>query len=131
MTPPDERQAMSRQLGAEGHTSGETEAERTRRPPSARRWSGVVVGIGVLALVAVPAVVTAFFALASFRWSEPPEPAVGALWAGITVILLSLPIAAGLVTARAKRVQSPRGWLIIALAATVLIAFWRLIQRVV
>jgi hypothetical protein len=99
-------------------------------PPDRRPAQAVIVGLGVLALVALPAIATAFFALGSFRWSEPPEPSVGALWAAITLILLSLPVAVGLVTARQKSprssAQSPRGWLIPALAGSVLIAAWRL-----
>ena len=90
----------------------------------------MIVGVGVLALVALPAFMTAFFALASFRWSEPPEPLAGTLSAGITLILLSLPVVAGVATTRQRSprrsVQSPSGWLITAIAGTVLIAAWRL-----
>jgi hypothetical protein len=97
--------------------------------------TGVVVGIGVLALVAVPATVTALFALASFRYSEPPEPSVGVLWAGISLLLLTLPVAAGLL--RVRKQSPPRStapshrWLATGLAAVVLIGGWRLLQTVV
>jgi threonine/homoserine/homoserine lactone efflux protein len=99
------------------------------------RGTGVAVGLGVLALVAVPAVVTAAFALASLTWSDPPEPAVGALWAGITLLLLALPLAAGLVTAREPAAPGSTGparrWLPSACAAVVLLVAWQLLRRVV
>jgi ABC-type phosphate transport system permease subunit len=88
-----------------------------------------------LALVAVPALVTALFALASFTYSEPPEPSVGMLWAGITVGLLTLPVVAGVIASRGRSAPdsqpAPRGWLLTAVAVTVLIAGWWLLQRVV
>lgn len=99
-------------------------------PLDRRRVHPAMVGVGVLALVTFPALMTAFFALASFRWSDPPEPSVGVLWAGITLILLGLPVAAGVVTARQQSprssAQSSRGWLITALAGAALIVAWRL-----
>lgn len=69
-----------------------------RRPgspvrPRAKPMSGLVVGLCVPASVALPVFGSALFALASFRYSEPAEPVVGALWAGITVLLL--PVVAG------------------------------------
>lgn len=95
----------------------------------------MVVAFGVLALVAVPATVTALFALASFRYSEPPEPSVGALWAGITLLLLLVPVAAGLLTSRTpsplESVRPSRRRLVPALAAAALIAGWLVLRRVV
>ena len=105
------------------------------RSSRSQPWTGVVVGLGVLTFVAVPATVTAFFALASFRWAEPPEPSVGLLWAGISLLLLILPVAAGVLTARKVSplgsLPPSRRWFATGLAAVVLIAGWGLLQRVV
>ena len=98
-----------------------------------RGRTGVAVGLGVLALVAVPAAVAAAFALASVRWSDPPEPAVGALWAGFSLFLLALPVVAGVVTVRRQHEppRPPWHWFPTAVVAVVVTVAWQLLRRVV
>ena len=48
---------------------------------------GLGVDIALLVVMAVPACNASQFALASFTDSNPPEPAVVTLWAGIRVLL--------------------------------------------
>lgn len=102
------------------------------RPSTARRLAGAVVGLGVLALVAVPAFWTAVFAHAGFTGCfmgcSTPQPWIGALWAGVSLLLLILPVAAGFVTAR---VRSRWGWVLAVLIAVVLLIAWILGQRVI
>lgn len=104
-----------------------------RRKRSARdRLLGAVVAAGVLALVAVPAFYTALFAVAGFSGCflecNTPDPMVGMGWSIITLVLLALPIAAGLV---ATRVRSKRGWLIVAVVVCALYVIYKLSQRVI
>jgi len=82
----------------------------------------VGVGFGVLALVAVPAASAAFMALicftGCFMGCTDPSPRAGVLYAGVALILLAVPVMAGLATAR---VLIGRRWRI-AVAAGVVIA---------
>lgn len=134
MTRPHRTPATPGQVATHGGGTGAA-VSQDERSPGTRRVTGVVAGLSVLAAVAVPAFITALFALASFTYSEPPEPTVGALWAGITVLLLTLPVAAGLLVSRERSpgrvVRSSRGWLTIGVVATVLVALWRILVRVV
>jgi len=65
---------------------------------------GVLVGLVVLAVVAVPAAWSGLFALAAFSGCfiecSQPQPGRGALWAGIAIFLIALPVFAGLAIAR-------------------------------
>jgi hypothetical protein len=91
------------------------------RAPGKRRLAGLAVGLGVLVLVAVPLGYIAFAALVSFSGCfiecSEPEPMVGVLYAAIALLLLAVPLVAGLVTAR---VLTAPGWRI-ALTIAVLI----------
>ncbi len=82
---------------------------------------GWLAGVVALALVAVPAFYAAIFAIAGytgcFLSCSEPEPLSGLLWTGVTIVLLALPVAAGLV---AVRVRSLGGWL--AVGAVVVVA---------
>jgi hypothetical protein len=93
----------------------------TARASGKRRLAGIAVGLGVLALVAVPAGFTAFAALVSFSGCfiecSEPEPIVGVLYVAIALVLLAVPLVAGLVTAR---VLTALGWRIaLAIAAII------------
>jgi len=65
---------------------------------------GVVVGLVVLAVVAVPAAWSGLLALWSFSGCfiecSQPEPGRGAIWAGIAIFLIALPVFAGVAVAR-------------------------------
>lgn len=75
-----------------------------------------------LALVAVPAFYAAIFAIAGytgcFLSCSEPEPSSGLLWTGVTIVLLAIPVAVGLVAAR---VRTLGGWL--AVGAVVVASF--------
>ncbi|HEX5533834.1 MAG TPA: hypothetical protein VFX33_08855 [Actinomycetales bacterium] len=77
------------------------------QPGRRRPLAGVVVGIALLAVVAVPAFWTGVFAVAAvsgcFMECSKPDPAAAALWGGVTVVLLVVPISAGLAVARARQ----------------------------
>lgn len=68
---------------------------------------GIVVGLLVAVVVAVPAFWTVLFAAFSFTGCfiecNEPQPAVGALWAGLSVLLVLTPVFAGMTVARAAR----------------------------
>ena len=107
-----------------------------RRPPEQahpirRPRTGILVGLAVLALVAPPAGVAGFFALAAFSGCflgcAEPDRAVGAFWAAIAVLLLALPVAAGLIAAR---VHSLRGWLLASGGAAACLIIWQVSQKV-
>jgi hypothetical protein len=91
-----------------------------------RRLAGWGAGIAVLALVALPVAVSALAAMVSFTGCfmgcQDPEPLNGALLLGLTLLLLALPLVAGLVTAGVLRA---RGWRI-ALIAALLLLGWQL-----
>jgi len=87
------------------------------RASGKRRLAGLAVGLGVLALVAVPAGFIAFAALVRFQWTEP-EPMVGVLYAAIVLLLLAVPLVAGLVTAR---VLTAPGWRIALTIAALIV----------
>lgn len=93
---------------------------------------GLIVGAAVLALIAVPAVFTAMAAVASFSGCflacSAPEPVDGALWTGLTLVLLALPVVAGLMAAR---VRSMRGGLMFLGFAAVLLGGYLALQRVI
>lgn len=65
---------------------------------------GVLAGLGVLVLVAVPAGWSAYFALVSFTGCfiecGEPEPGTGVLWGSLATFFLVLPVLTGLVVAR-------------------------------
>ncbi len=94
----------------------------TQRTSGKRCLAGFGVGIGVLALVAVPVYISALLALIAFTGCvgecSEPVPFLGAQWAGIVLLLLALPILAGLI---AGRVLTALGWKI-ALASSALIS---------
>lgn len=94
----------------------------TPRASGKRRLAGLAVGLGVLALVAVPAGFTAFAALVSFsgcfiQCSES-EPVIGVLYAALALLLLAVPVVAGLVTAR---VLTAPGWRIALTIAALIV----------
>jgi hypothetical protein len=68
---------------------------------------GNLVGLGVFALVAVPAAWSGFLAVASFSGCfisgecSEPEPLAGAVWALSALALLALPVITGVLVARA------------------------------
>ena len=72
-----------------------------------RPLAGVVVGTAVLAIVAVPAFWAGMFTMASlsgcFLECSKPDPANAAGWGAIAVLLLVLPVSAGLAVARARQ----------------------------
>ena len=96
--------------------------------PARRPGLGLLVGLAVLVLVAVPAAVSAYFSLLGFvGWNSDPEPAVGALWGAIALLLLALPVLAGLVTAgvplwRGRRVAP--AWVAAGAVTAVVLAWW-------
>lgn len=65
---------------------------------------GVLAGLGVFVLVAVPAGWSAYFALVSFTGCfiecGEPDAGTGALWGSLATFLLVLPVLTGLVVAR-------------------------------
>ena len=89
--------------------------------------AGVGVGIGVLTVVAVPAMLAAYLSLLFFfpggceMGCTDPRPLLGVVFAGVALSLLSAPIIAGLATAR---VLTGRRWQIhvAAVAAGVMLA---------
>lgn len=91
--------------------------------------AGLAVGIGLLALVALPAAWAGYFALVFFTgcfagcWE--PEPLTGALLAGVALWLLAFPVLAGLVWAGVRR---PRAWFLVAAAVTLLAVAWFHVQ---
>jgi hypothetical protein len=94
----------------------------TPRASAKRCLAGLGVGLGVLALVAVPAAYVAFGAWVSFsgcfiQCSES-EPVVGTFYAAIALLLLAVPVVAGLVTAR---VLTAAGWRIALTIAAVIV----------
>jgi len=101
--------------------SSEVVVETTAGVSANRVLAGVGVGIGVLAVVAVPAMLAAYLSLALFLGGgcemgcSDPRPLSGAICGGVALILLSLPVIAGLATAR---VLTSRRWQI-TLAAVV------------
>ena len=74
----------------------ESGSSARRRHP---RLYGTLVGVGVFALVAVPAFWSGFLALYAF--SGEPYPLAGAVWALVALALLALPVIAGVTVARA------------------------------
>ena len=111
-----------------GHRkSGSGRDDRYRRP-----GLGILAGLAVLLLVAVPAGVLVWFALLAFSGCfiecSQPEPAVGTLWAGLAVFLLALPVGTGLLVAR---IPLARGWPWLVGAATLILAGALYAQRIV
>jgi len=104
--------------------TSEVKLEPTARVSANRILAGVAVGIGVLAVVAVPALSAAYLSLGFFlggdceRGCTDPRPLFGVLFAGVALILLTVPVVAGLATAR---VLTGRRWQI-AVAAWVMLA---------
>lgn len=87
--------------------------------------AGAAVGIGGLALVATPVMLTGWLAQSSFSGCfdgcSEPAPLLGVLMVGLTLCLLALPVVAGLMTARVltARGLAANGWRL-ALAAMAL-----------
>ena len=100
--------------------------------PTKRARNGWFVGLTTLAVVAIPAVFTAMAAVASFTGCflgcSQAEPAQGVLWVAACVILLTTPIAAGLVAAG---IQSSKGWFRLGGVALALMVVWHVSQRVI
>jgi len=78
----------------------------TQKASGKRPLAGLGVGVGVLVLVAVPVGLSAMLAVFCFSASGS-GPWIGALFAGIVLILLALPVVAALVAAR---VWTASGW---------------------
>jgi hypothetical protein len=101
--------------------TSEVKVEPTAGVSANRILAGVVVGIGVLAVVAVPAMLAAYLSLALFLGGgcemgcSDPWPLGGAVCGGVALILLSVPVIAGLATAR---VLTGRRWQIHVAAVT-------------
>lgn len=76
----------------------------TQRASERRPRAGLGVGIAVSALVAVPVGLSVFLAVIGF---SEGGPWIGVLFTGIVLLLLALPVVAGLVTAR---VLTASGW---------------------
>jgi hypothetical protein len=104
--------------------TSEVKVEPTQKPPEKRRPAGMGVGVGVLALVAVPAASAAFAALicftGCFMGCTDPSPMAGVLYAGVALILLTVPVIAGLATAR---VLAGRRWQIVVATGTIIAGF--------
>lgn len=102
----------------------------TTRAPR-RPLLGVLAAVVVLAVIAVPAALCAYAALLSFiggglygNTGAPPEIAVGVLWSACALVLLALPVLAGLLTARVsfRREHSNRNVWVVSGAVVVLVA---------
>jgi hypothetical protein len=67
---------------------------------------GIAVGLLLAVVVAVPAFWTGLFAIWSFTGCfiecSEPEPLVGVLWAGISLLLVLTPVFAGMTVARGR-----------------------------
>ncbi|MBE3074181.1 MAG: hypothetical protein IMZ75_04430 [Actinobacteria bacterium] len=85
----------------------------TQRASGKRRLAGLGVGVGVLVLVAVPVSFSVVAVILDFTYGASWT---GALFAGFALLLLALPVVAGLLTAR---VLTASGWKI-ALAISAL-----------
>lgn len=99
--------------------------EQKLEPPQTRdrrRFYGWLVGLGIFALVAVPATVCGYFALAAFTGCflgcSDPEPLVGTGYLTTALVLLAIPVIAGRYTARAPSARERRFpvWGIVSLA---------------
>lgn len=103
----------------------------TRRRP---RLVAVLIGSGVLVLIAVPAAVSGFLAFVSFTGCfldcSEPHPFGGALWTVITLALLALPVLAGLLVARTTGPRATVGLVLAGLVLAVLLSFSWLIGMV-
>jgi hypothetical protein len=117
---PDDAETGHRHTGSGGD-------DRYRRP-----GLGILAGLVVLLIVAVPAGILVWFALLAFSGCfiecSQPQPAVGALWGGLAIFLLALPVAAGLLVAR---VPLARGWPWLVGAATLILVGALYAQRIV
>ena len=104
--------------------TSEIKVEPTSGVSANRILAGVGVGVAVFAVVAVPAMLTAYLSLGFFvggdceRGCKDPWPLGGVVCGGVALILLSVPVIAGLATAR---VLTGRRWQI-AVAAGVMLA---------
>ncbi|RLV55983.1 hypothetical protein D9V41_08795 [Aeromicrobium phragmitis] len=95
-------------------------------------WAwGVVAGLGVLALVAVPAAYAVFFAVVSFTGCflecSTPSPAVGVMWSALAVGLLSIPVLVGAFVARRSL---RRTWPVVMALVVIVAVAVGLLQRV-
>jgi hypothetical protein len=94
-----------------GVVSTEGDARRGRNAKPRRGGWGLLAGLAVFGVVAIPAGWSAYFSLVSFTGCfiecTEPAPGVAAMWASMAILLLALPIATGLIVAR---VPLRRGW---------------------
>ena len=93
-------------IGPPGNHDGRAHG-RSRDAPDGgyrRPGLGVLAGLGVLVLVAVPAGWSAYFALVSFTGCfiecGEPDTGTGVLWGSLALFFLGLPVLTGLVVAR-------------------------------
>jgi len=102
----------------------DVEGVPTQKASGKRRLAGWGVGVGALAVVALPVGLAAFGAMIGFSGCfltcSEPEPLIGAFWAGVALYLLAVPVVAGLVTAR---VLTALGWRIALALPAVLLGF--------
>lgn len=120
----DAPEMSDRPTGADPQES--TEPHRTGKRSALIGW---LTGVVALALVAVPAFYAGIFAIAGytgcFLSCSEPEPSVGLLWTGVTIVLLALPVAVGVVAAR---VRSVGGWLMVGVVVVVLFIGYQSLQ---
>jgi hypothetical protein len=108
--------------------------------PSARgrhpHLYGTLVGLGVFAVVAAPAAMTALGAVVSFTGCfvgcSEPKPVAGVFAALLVLVFLALPVIAGVLTARAisRRDGSVRALKVFALAVLLGMAAMRIIPMI-
>jgi hypothetical protein len=93
-------------IGAPGNHGGRDHGRSSDAEPGGYRRPGlgVLAGLGVLLLVAVPAGWSAYFALVSFTGCfiecGEPDTGTGVLWGSLALFFLGLPVLTGLVVAR-------------------------------
>lgn len=109
-------------------------------PAPRRPLLGVFAAGVVLAVVAVPAALCAYAALLFFIGGglyadsdAPPDVAVGVLWSACALVLLALPVLAGLVTARVsiRREHRARNVWVASGAVVIVVAALAYLGRVV
>lgn len=106
------------------HDPASNQGYGDRETAEGRRRRGVLVGLAVAALAAVPAAGCAILAIVSFTGCliecGDPAPGRGATWSAVTAVLLALPFVAGAAAARVplRRVVP---WLLGLFGATTLV----------
>lgn len=98
------------------------------RPRPGRPWIGLLVAVGGLALVAVPAFWTFLLAYAGFSGCflecSTPNPPAGTAWALVTLLLVAAPVVAGVAVARPGPI--PRGVWVLGAVALLAVLFFML-----